>query len=253
MLARVRSAVAIVALVIFASEADAGVAELKASAKKPPAEPEKLLELGRSLRQAGLYDDAVRVLRKGYAKANKGEIAVRLRLEAARALISANKQKPAVAECRSLKIVDAAKHDVCMAEAQLLWKRASLALPAAESALQKSPGDYDALVAKGRAERQMGQMKEGEATLRSAIAAKSSRHEAHLWLGELLRAAGRNTEAIQAFRSAHQSAPDEPEPLLDLARALPAGKEAETSLRKAIAMRRARGARRRAARARQDG
>lgn len=222
---------------LVSGTASAAPDDLKARAKRPPKEPDQLLELGRSLRQAGLYDDAVRVLRRGYPRATRGEVAIRLRLEAARSLIAAGKQKPAVAECRSLKSVDAAKAEVCHAEAQLLWKRASLALPAAEKALAKSPGDYDALVAKGRALRQMGRMKEGEASLRAAVAAKASGYEAHLWLGELLSAAGRNAEAVKQFRAAHQAAPNEPEPLLELARALPAGNEAESALRKAVAIR----------------
>jgi tetratricopeptide (TPR) repeat protein len=217
--------------------ASAGVDELKAAAKRPPSEPDKILELGRSLRQAGLYDDALRVLRKGYARASQGDIGVSLRLEAARSLIAANKQKPAVAECRTLKPLSAAKAEACHAEAQLLWKRASLALPAADAALEKSPGDYDALVAKGRALRQMGNLQEGEQALRQAIAADGSRYEAELWLGDLLRAAGRGADAIKAFRRAHQLAPGEPEPLLELARALAPGAEAESSLQKALAIR----------------
>jgi tetratricopeptide (TPR) repeat protein len=213
------------------------VEELKALAKKPPKEPERALELGRSLRRAGLFADAVRVLRSGYVRAGSGELGQQLRLEAARTQIAAGQHKPAMAECAGLRKQSMPKHEVCQAEAQLLWKRASMALPAADQALSLAPGDYDALVAKGRAHGQLGEPPAAEAALRSAIAANGKRHEAHRYLADLLIAGGRSKEGLAELRQAAQLAPDEPEVALALAEALPASAEAVKQLEAALAIR----------------
>ena len=210
--------------------------DLKDAAKKPPKDPEAAFTLGRSLRRAGLYDDALRVLRAAAGKA-KGELAVSARYEAARTLIAWNKQKDALRECQTLKTLDAIKLDTCVAEAHLLWKRASLALPAAERALEKSADDYDALVAKGRALRMLTQNEQSEAAFKAAIAKSSARHEAHVFYAELLSGMGKGADAVAALRKAVAAAPEEAEPLLALASALPPGAEAVDLLQKALAIR----------------
>lgn len=215
----------------------APIEELKAQAKAPPKDPAAALELGQALRRAGLFDDAVRVLRRSYGKATQGELAVELRLTAARSLIEAGKQKEAVRECASLRGVSMPKADVCTAEAHLLWRRATLALPAAERALSKSSADYDALVAKGRALRMMGKTKEAQAALEAAMAADASGYSAPLYLGELLVASKQPKAAVVALEKAHTAAPEEPVPMLELARALGSDKKATVLLQKAIAVR----------------
>ncbi|MFO0571057.1 MAG: tetratricopeptide repeat protein [Polyangiaceae bacterium] len=213
-----------------------GGEELREAAKKPPKDPEAAFELGRSLRRAGEFDDALRVLRGAALKA-KGELAVRARLEAARTLISANRQKDALRECQGIKPLDAVKWDVCVAESHLLWKRASLALPAAERALEAAAGDYDALVAKGRALRMMGKSAESEAAFQSAIAKSAGRFQAHLYLAELYSGLGKQSDAVAALRKAVAADPDEPTPMLVLAEALPASAEASDLLEKALKIR----------------
>ncbi|MBE7481079.1 MAG: tetratricopeptide repeat protein [Polyangiaceae bacterium] len=210
--------------------------DLKEAAKKPPKEPEAALSLGRSLRQAGLYDDSLKVLR-GAALRAKGPLAVAARTEAARTLISWNRQKDALRECQTLKALDGVRWETCVAEAHLLWKRASLALPAAERALEKSSDDYDALVAKGRAQRMLGKDSESEAAFKAAIAKDGARYEAHRYYAELLSGMNKGAEAILSLRKAVGAAPEEPEPLLALAEALPAGPEAVTLLEKALKIR----------------
>ncbi len=206
-------------------------ADLGKRLRVPPRDAQGLLELGKDLRRAGQFDQAVRILRRAYLKTNRGPTAIAARLEAARSLIDAGKQKQAVRECRSLKGVSVASQWVCTAEAQLLWKRASLALPLADKALKKEPANYDALVARGRALMQMGQKDKAEAAYRKAIAQDSRRYEAHLRLGQLLRGKGH-----AHLRKAHQVAPKEPLPLLALGRALSGG-AARDALEKAIALR----------------
>lgn len=223
-------------LALAASSAGADLGELEAQAKKPPKDPEAALELGLKLRRAGSFDNAVRVLRGAAARA-KGDTAVALKLAAARSLISASKQKDALRECQGLKATSPSAHDVCVAEAQLLWKRASLALPAAERALKSKSTDYDALVAKGRALRMMSKAEESEEAFRAAIQEDGKRHEAYLFLAELKDIVGKPKEAIEALRKATALAPEEPEPWLELGRLLPAGSEATSALGKAIAIR----------------
>ena len=185
--------------------------DLAAAAKKPPKDPEAALALGRSLRRAGMFDEGVRVLR-GAALRAQGELSVAARYEAARTLIAANRQKDALRECQGIKARSKVRWETCFAEAQLLWKRASLALPAAERALAESPDNYDALVAKGRAQRMLGKNAESEAAFKAAIVKDGSRFEAPMFYSELLSGLGRGTESVAALRKAHAAAPDEPEP-----------------------------------------
>jgi len=220
-----------------APAAGESIESLKTAAKKPPKAPEQALELGRALRRAGLFNDAVRVLRSSYARAGAGELAERLRLEAARTYIAADQQKLARRECGSFKGISRIKQQVCIGEAALLWRRASLALPAAERALELSARDYDALVVKGRALQLMGKASEAEAALREAIAVDPSAFEAPRYLGELLQLAGRKADATALLRKAEANAPQEPEVLVLLAGAVTPGNEALKLLERAIAIR----------------
>ncbi len=210
--------------------------DLAAAAKKPPKDPEAALALGRSLRRAGMFDEGVRVLR-GAALRAQGELSVAARYEAARTLIAANRQKDALRECQGIKARSKVRWETCFAEAQLLWKRASLALPAAERALAESPDNYDALVAKGRAQRMLGKNAESEAAFKAAIVKDGSRFEAPMFYSELLSGLGRGTETVAALRKAHAAAPEEPEPTLALASELPAGAEATKLLLDALSIR----------------
>jgi tetratricopeptide (TPR) repeat protein len=221
------------ACTLLCSQPAAAGADLDARVKAPPKDAEGMLDLGRALRRAGKFDQAVRVLRRAYAKAGRGPTAIQVRLEAARSLIDAGQQKQAVRECTALKAVSPEYQWVCAAEAHLLWKRASLALPLAEKALAKDANNYDALVAKGRALSQMGKKPQAEAEYRKAIGADARRYEAYLRLGELL---GGSAGRVQIGK-ANQVAPDEPEPLLALGTALEASAAATTALERAIALR----------------
>jgi tetratricopeptide (TPR) repeat protein len=237
LLARAVLVVSVVVLAALPARAAPSLDELKALAKNPPKEPERAFELGRSLRRAGLFADAVRVLRSAYPRAQSGALGERVRLEAARSRIEASQHKPAMAECASLRKLAPAAYDVCQAEAQLLWKRASMALPLSEHALSLAPGNYDALVAKGRAHGQLGEPAAAEAALRAAIAADRNRHEAHRYLADQLITAGRSKDGLAELRTAYTLAPDEPEVALALAEALPAGAEAVKVLESALTIR----------------
>ncbi len=232
---RIRSILVVAASLSLALAAQAGPDELAASAKNPPKDPAQALDLGIALRRAGLYDAATRVLHSAYGKA-KGDLGARVRLEAARSLIAQNKQKQAVRECATIKALSVPKYETCTAEAYLLWRRASLALPMAEKALAAAPNDYDALVAKGRALEMMGKPKEAEAAYRDAVQASSSHFQAYMYLGQLLSVAGKTSASTDMLKKANAAEPGEPEPLLLLGK-LRSGSEAVDALRKAIKIR----------------
>ncbi|MEZ4223890.1 MAG: tetratricopeptide repeat protein [Polyangiaceae bacterium] len=231
-----RTGMASLLLALAAHGGSAGVeSDLDARLKAAPKDAAGLFTLGQDLRRAGRFDAAVQTLRRAYFKTTKGEQAVAVRLEAARALIDAGKQKLALRECASLKSVSMPMLWVCTAEAQLLWRRASLALPLADKALEAEADNYDARVARGRALEQMGKAAEADQEYRRAAAAQPKRYEAHLYRGQMLLQ-GSKREGIAALRTARQSAPQEPVPLLALGTAL-GGTEAQKLLEQAIALR----------------
>jgi tetratricopeptide (TPR) repeat protein len=158
-------------------------------------------------------------------------------LELARGYIDQRQQKKAVRECDPIKKISEFTQQLCLAEADLLNRRGSAALPEAERALELSPGNYDALVAKGRALSQLGKPTEAEAALKSASRAQPNRSEAFLYLGELLIAQSKTPDALAALREGRRVDPDFPPLLLLLGQTLPAGKEGREALERAISIR----------------
>jgi tetratricopeptide (TPR) repeat protein len=212
------------------------VDDLKARAKSA-SEPGEAIDASRALRRAGLYTDAATVVQRALGKARGNDAIADLRLELARTYIDERQSKKALRECDQIHKASPLKEQVCIAEAQLLGRRGSIALPAAEQALALSPGEYDALVAKGRALAQIGKPAEAEAALREASRAQPARAPAFRFLGELYLAQGRTDDALAALREARRVAPDEPDVLVLLGQALPPGKEAREALEHALAIR----------------
>ncbi|MCA9647397.1 MAG: tetratricopeptide repeat protein, partial [Myxococcales bacterium] len=199
--------------------------ELRDAAKAQPKDPQKALELGIALRRAGLFNESYQVLRKAYLRPSPSSAS--LRLEAARSLQSQGEYKRALKECAGLK-GNEVTFRVCRAEAQLMWKRASLALEEAEKAVAADAGSYDAKVALGRAQKLSGKPDEAETTLAGAIAANSARYEAHYELGQLYVKENKpRVKAVAAFRAAMKADGDVPEVLVELGEALKPGSESE--------------------------
>ena len=210
--------------------------ELKTRAKAA-SEPPEVLSAARALRRAGLLTDAISLLQRGFGKARGNESVAELRLELARTYLDQGKPKRALGECNQLHKLVPRDEQLCIAEAQLYTRRGSTALPAAEAALALSPGNYDALVAKGRAFSQLGQTREAEATLREAARSAPARSAAHRYLAELLLAQGKTSEGLSALREARRADPDDPDVLGLLGEALPPGAEARDVLEHAVAVR----------------
>ena len=230
----------IIAFVVAASGTAAAdsLDELRRRAKKPPTNPQKALELGRELRHGALYQESLRALRMGYGKARGIPMVSALRMAVARTHLANHDQKRALRECEQLKKLKSRTQYLCIAEARLMRKRGSLALPAAEKMLKYEPKNYDAMVAKGRAQAQLGRTKDAEFALRQAIALEPNRHEAFEHLGHLQLAAGRTSEGTDSLRSALKLGPQSALVQFALAGALPVGTEAVTLLQSAIAQRR---------------
>lgn len=230
------SSVLTVGLVLGVSARAETADELKARAKAA-SEPPEVLSAARALRRGGLLVDAVSVLERGFAKARGNDTVAELRLELARTYLDQRQPKKALWECDKLHKLSPRDEQICIAEASLYTRRGSIALPAADAALALAPGNYDALVAKGRSFSQMGQTREAEASLRDAIRAEPGRSPAHRYLAELLLAQGKTSEGVAALREARRIDPGDPEVLGLLGEALPVGAEARTVLEQAIAIR----------------
>jgi tetratricopeptide (TPR) repeat protein len=200
-------------------------------------EPDQAIAAAKDLRRAGLVADAVSTLQRAFAKARGDGPVASLRIELARAYLDQRQPKKAVNECAQLHKLSPFLEHLCNAEAQLYTRRGSVALPEAEQALAIEPNSYEAVVAKGRAQSQLGQPGEADATLRKAMGMVPSRPEARRYLGEQLLAAGETAPAIATLREAKNVAPDDPETLVLLGEALPETAEARDVLEHAIAIR----------------
>jgi tetratricopeptide (TPR) repeat protein len=214
----------------------ASMDELRARAKSV-SDPAEALTLTRTLRRAGFVAEAVMAAQRGFAKAQGNELVADIRLELARAYIDQRLSKKALRECDQLHKLVRFKEQLCIAEAQLLGRRGSTALPAAEQALALVPTDYDAIVAKGRALMQLGKPQEAESVLRDALAKAPARPEAYRYLGELMSAQSKQPEAIAMLRDGRRAVPDDPDVLALLGALLPEGVEARDVLQQALAAR----------------
>jgi len=195
---------------------------LRTAAKSKPADPEAALSLGRALRRAGHFVDALSWLGRGAAVAPpNSDVLRRLRWEIARTQIDAHDLPHAMMACKKLgdmKGQQAAGH-ACTSAAYLIWQRATEALAETALALEKEPSNYEARVAEGRAYELSLEPKEAEASYRAAAAAPESA-DAVLHLGRLLLHQDRRDEGLADLRAAVLADPDGPEGLYELGMAL---------------------------------
>jgi len=196
------------------------------------------LQYGVALRRAGHDAEAAQELRHGAALpgGSQGDTGIMLRFELARTAIDRRDFQGAMAACRGVDSVTggtAASH-ACMAEANLLWRLASQALPETALALANGTKSYEAKVVEGLSYELQVKDAEAEASFRAAAQWKPEASDAHVCLGRLLVRTGRNDEGVAELRRAVEVDPMGPEPNYELARALPTGAEAATLLEKAV-------------------
>jgi tetratricopeptide (TPR) repeat protein len=210
----------------------------KATSRGAPLDPKLALQYGVALRRAGHPAEAAQELRRGTALpgGGQGETGIMLRFELARTAIDRRDYRGAKATCSGVGSVPggtAAGH-ACMAEAHLLWRLASEALPETALALANGTKSYEAKVAEGLSYELQVKDADAEASFRAAIAWKPEASEAHVCLGRLLVRSQRKEEGVAELRRAVEVDPNGPEAAYELAVALPTNAEAASLLEKAI-------------------
>jgi tetratricopeptide (TPR) repeat protein len=222
---------------LFATAAGAdSVSDVRARAKAAIL-PADAVDASRALRRAGLQTEAITTIQRAFGKARGDDALGDLHLELARSYIDQRQQKKALRECDQLHKLSPYKEQICQAEAQLLTRRGSAALPAAEQALAINAGDYDALVAKGRALTQLGKPSDAETVLSDARKRAPNRPEAYRYMGELFIAQGKTVDAAATLRDGRKVAPDDPDVLDLLGGVLPPNAEARDGLQHALTIR----------------
>jgi tetratricopeptide (TPR) repeat protein len=238
-LAKLQKASLVAALVVsypLGALAAESLDELRARGRAAT-EPDQAIAVAKDLRRAGLVGDALTTLQRAFAKARGDMPVASLRIELARTYLDKREPKKAVRECAQIHKLSPFLEHLCNAEAQLYTRRGSVALPEAEEALALQPDSYEAVVAKGRAQSQLGKPGDADASFRKAMTMAPSRPEARRYLAELLLASNETAAAIATLREAKNVAPDDPETLVLLGETLPENAEARDVLGRAITIR----------------
>ena len=222
-----------------ALRADAQESQLdsfRAAAKANATDPAASLALGRALRRAGHFTEAVAELHRGYAfAAAKPRLLADLHWEVARVQMDKHDFFQARAECGAFAKIHGASADghACTADAHLVWQRATEALAETAAALAEDPNCYEAKIAEGRAYELELDAEKSQTAFRTAIGWRADGVEAHLGLGRVLLRSGAAGEGIAELRRAVELDPHGPDALYELARALPPGVESRHLLESA--------------------
>jgi tetratricopeptide (TPR) repeat protein len=206
----------------------------RGASRAAPMDPSLALRYGVALRRAGHDTEAAQELRRGAAVAGtaQNETVVMLRYELARTAIARRDFWGAMSACRSIGSLPASH--ACMAEAHLLWGRATEALPETALALANGNRSYEGKVSEGLSYELEVKDEAAEASFRQAIAWSPSQWEAHVWLGRLLVRTLRHDEGVASLRHAVELDPHGAEPAFELARVLPANAESAGLLERAV-------------------
>jgi tetratricopeptide (TPR) repeat protein len=210
----------------------------KAAAHARAVDADAALAYGRALRRAGMTKEAAQELRRGLAfTSGKVPLAIAIRFEIARTAIDSRNHAAAMAECRAIAPLagGATPSHACLAEAHLMWRRASEALVETEAALAGGTQSFEAKVAEGRAYELELKEDEAEKAFREAIAWKPDAWEGHLALGHLLTHPGaRRAEGVAELKRAWQLDGNGPEVNYELGRSLGSTQEGAGMLRAAV-------------------
>jgi tetratricopeptide (TPR) repeat protein len=219
----------------------AGAARAQVSAIDParavthasPNDPVASVALGRALRKAGKYADALTELRRGAATlaGHQADAAQKLHWEIARTFITQRDYSNAMLECHVVgaQTGGTAAGHVCTAETHLLWRRATDAV----AEVQQAGKTYDSKVAEGRALALQLKDAEAEAAFREAMTLKPDAADPHLYLGKYWVDTNKTDQGVTELKKAVELDPSNPDALYELGRALPAGQDAVTALDKA--------------------
>jgi tetratricopeptide (TPR) repeat protein len=211
------------------------LAEMRETARAAPQDPQAALALGRTLRRAGHYAEALAELRRGLSlpAGRSGASATALRYEVARVYIDDHRFREAIGACQALG--KTAEGHACLAAAHMTRRRATDAMPEVELALAAAPSLYDARVVEADAKWMEGSGDEAEQILKAAIDAEPRRVEARLKLGDVYAARGKREQALEAFQAARAADPDDPDAAFAVGDALGPSPAAVTHLEAAVA------------------
>jgi tetratricopeptide (TPR) repeat protein len=208
------SAGVLVASLAASRAAWAQESELAALRSAPASDPGAQLRLGRALRRAGRFDEALRALRT----ATRGPTRADALYEIARVRFDQQNFREARSACSALP-AGVMRH-VCLARAHLIWQRPALAEREITAAQRLEPQNAELKLVIAESLRISGRTTEAEGAFREAIAALPGRPEPHLGMAHLLETANRLDEARQAFQRAVDADPKDPIAALALGRLL---------------------------------
>jgi tetratricopeptide (TPR) repeat protein len=156
------------------------------------------VRLGRALRRAGRFDEAVRALQP-LTRAPATRTASSWEL--ARVRFDQGNFRAAEAACRAFPAAGAARN-VCMARAYLVWQRVALADRAIAAASAADPNDGELQLAIGDARRLASEIAAAESAYRAAAQALPGRAEPYLGLAALFEIGRRYDDAGAQYRRA---------------------------------------------------
>ncbi len=211
---RLQSTALALAVVSAGLTAHAQESELAALRAAPATDASAQLRLGRALRRAGHFDEAVRALRVAARGATRAEAL----FETARVRFDQNDFRAARAVCNTVPA--GVMRSVCLARAHLVWQRAALAETEIARARALDPNNAELKLVIADAARTSGHVQEAEAAYRDAAQALPGRSEPHIGLGILLETAGRTDDARASFQRAVEADAHDPVAALYLGKLL---------------------------------
>lgn len=201
-----------------AAAQESALAALRPAATDPPGQ----LRLGRALRRAGRFDEAVRALTSAAGAATVRDDAL---WEIARVRVDQGVFQQARLACERFPMpranpAGAFRRRVCLARAYLLWNRVALAEREIAAARQVNPNDGELQLVVGNARRLASDLAGAESAYRAAESALPGRDEPALGLAALYEMFQRPDDAQRMYARAVEVDGDDPAALFALGRFL---------------------------------
>jgi tetratricopeptide (TPR) repeat protein len=217
--------------------ATCGVTSSIAAAEAPIADGTAgdALARGRALLRSGRLKEAEAALKQS---ADQRGHSLESLYDLARVHFAADEYNKARNACRPLiaKAPDAAFSNLCMAQAFLVWRRATRAAEYVDKARAAEPNLPEVYLVLGDLKRVEGDLAASEAAYRRVLQNRPNDPDAQFGLGQVYLVKQDAVAAQNAFRAALHAAPDWPEALFELGR-LSTGNEAVELLQRAVASR----------------
>lgn len=197
------------------------LAQLRAAATDPAGQ----VRLGRALRRAGRFDEALRALA---APARAPATRLDAQWEIARVRFDQRDFRASRAACNALPA--GVHRHACTARAHLVWNRVALAEQSIQAARAMEANHGELQLAIGDARRLASDVPAAETAYRAAAGTLTGRAEPYLGLGALHEMVRRGDEALADYRRAVEVDPGDPAAALALGRLLLRRGEASEAL-----------------------